>query len=80
MIKRMLAVGALGSVGFLGLTALPAGAASHLGPNVNLKNKAGMLKFAPSTLNLTLGKGKHVQGHELRLQHHQQERCNAGNR
>jgi hypothetical protein len=57
MIKRMLAVGALGSVGFLGLTALPAGAA-HLGPNVNLKDKAGVLKFAPNTLNLTLGKGK----------------------
>jgi hypothetical protein len=58
MIKRMLAVGALGSVGFLGLTALPAGAASHLGPNVNLKDKAGVLLFKPATLNLTQGKGK----------------------
>jgi hypothetical protein len=57
MIKRMLAVGALGSAGFLGLTALPAGAA-HLGPNVNLKDKAGVLQFKPSTLNLTQGKGK----------------------
>ena len=57
MMKRMLAAGALGSVGFLGLSALPAGA-SHLGPNVNLKDKASVLKFAPSTLNLTLGKGK----------------------
>jgi hypothetical protein len=58
VIKRIVAVGALGSVGFLGLSALPAGAATHLGPNVNLKVKSDVLKFKPGTLNLTLGKGK----------------------
>ncbi len=57
MIKRILAVGTLGSVGVLGLSALPAGAA-NIGPNVNLKDKAGVTKFAPKTLNLTLSKGK----------------------
>lgn len=56
MIKRILAVLALGTVGLLGLTALPAGAA--MGPNVNLKEKAGVLKFKPKTLDLKVGKGK----------------------
>lgn len=56
MIKRIMAVSALGTVGLLGLTALPAGAT--MGPNVNLKDKAGVLKFKPKTLNLTLRKGK----------------------
>jgi hypothetical protein len=56
MIKRILAVSALGSVGLLGLTALPAGATT--GPSVNLKMKAGgALKFSPKTLHLTAGKG-----------------------
>jgi hypothetical protein len=55
MIKRILAVSALGSVGLLGLTALPAGATA--GPNVNLKMNAvsGALKFSPKTLNLIAG-------------------------
>jgi hypothetical protein len=57
MIKRILAVGTLGSLGVLGLSALPAGAA-NIGPNVNLKDKAGVTKFTPKTLNLTLSKGK----------------------
>jgi hypothetical protein len=57
MIKRILAVGTLGLVGVLGLSALSAGA-SNIGPNVNLKDKAGVTKFAPKTLNLTLSKGK----------------------
>lgn len=57
MIKRILGVGALASVGVLGLSALPAGAV-HLGPNVNLKDKAGVLKFKPGTLNLVAGGGK----------------------
>ncbi len=55
MIKRILAVSALGSVGLLGLTALPAGAAA--GPSVNLKMKAGgTLKFSSKTLHVTAGK------------------------
>jgi hypothetical protein len=55
MIKRILAVSALGSVGVLGLTALPAGAAS--GPSINLKMKAsGALKFSSKTLDVTAGK------------------------
>jgi hypothetical protein len=58
MIKKVLAIGALGSIGFLGMTAIPAGAATNIGPNVNLKDKAGVIKFAPKTLNLTLSKGK----------------------
>jgi len=57
MIKRILAVGALGSVGVLGLSALPAGAAPHLGPNVNLKLKNDVLNFKPRTLNLTVSSG-----------------------
>ena len=55
MIKRILAVSALGSVGLLGLSALPAGAAA--GPSVNLKMKAGgTLKFSLKTLDVTAGK------------------------
>jgi hypothetical protein len=52
-----LAVRTPGSVGVLGLSALPAGAA-NIGPNVNLKDKEGVTKFAPKTLNLTLSRGK----------------------
>ena len=52
MIKRILAVSAIGTVGVLGLTALPAGAGTH-GPNSNLKEKNGVLKFSPKVLNVT---------------------------
>jgi hypothetical protein len=56
MIRRILAVSALGTVGVLGLTALPANA-GNIGPNVNLKMKNDVLKFKPKELNLVLSKG-----------------------
>lgn len=58
MIKRILAVSAIGAVGMLGMNAIPAGASSHIGPNVNLKMKNGVLKFVPSTLNVPVKPGK----------------------
>jgi hypothetical protein len=58
VIKRILGVGALASVGVLGFSALPAGAAHNIGPNVNLKDSGGVLKFKPAKLNLVQGKGK----------------------
>ncbi len=57
MIKRVLAVASISAVGVLGASAIPAGA-TNIGPNVNLKEKSGVLKFSPKTLNLVQGKGK----------------------
>lgn len=56
MFKRILAVSALGTVGALGVTALPA-SAGNIGPNVNLKLKNGVLKLSPKTLSLTVAGG-----------------------
>jgi hypothetical protein len=58
VIKRILAVSAIGAVGMLGMNAIPAGASGHIGPNVNLKMKNGVLKFVPSTLNVPVKPGK----------------------
>jgi hypothetical protein len=47
MIKRVLAVSALGAVGVLGMTALPAGASTR-GAFINLRSKGGVLSFNPN--------------------------------
>jgi hypothetical protein len=58
MIRRIVAGSAVGAVGVLGLTALPASAGT-IGPNVNLKmNASSVLKFKPKTLSLIAHGGK----------------------
>ena len=74
MIKRILAVSAIGAVGMLGMNAIPAGASSHIGPNVNLKMKNGVLKFVPSTLNVPVKPGKKCKVTSYQFQHHEQVR------
>jgi hypothetical protein len=60
MLKRVLAVTAVGSLAVFGMTAVPSAAATkHKGPNVNLKvKKGGGVGFKPSVINATVAPGK----------------------
>src|SRR5580692_2575129 len=60
MLKRVLAVTAVGSLAVFGMTAVPSAAATkHKGPNVNLKvKKGGGVGFKPSVLDATVAPGK----------------------
>lgn len=60
MLKRVLAVTALGSLIVFGMTAVPSSASTtkHKGPNVSLKVKKGEVGFRPSVLNATVAPGK----------------------